>query len=72
MDINAKRELAQAYLRTVAIHEASYDKATHQYRMSWEEAAEQACEDKDLVPLVYAMAASGYSDYADWAIQNAG
>jgi len=26
MDINAKRELAQAYLRTVAIHEASYDK----------------------------------------------
>ena len=67
MDIKAKRELAQAYNETVRIHEASYDNAKHHYRMTWQEAAEQGCKDRDLVPLVYAMAASGYCDYADWA-----
>ena len=67
MDIKAKRELAQAYNETVRIHEESYIPGTGRYKLSWEQAAEQACGDRDLVPLVYAMAAGGYSDYADWA-----
>jgi hypothetical protein len=67
MDIRAKQELARAYHETVRIHEASYDKEGHRYTMDWHTAAERGCADKDLVPLVYAMAAGGYSDYADWA-----
>jgi hypothetical protein len=66
MDIRAKQELARAYHETVRIHEASYD-GKYNYDLSWEKAAERGCEDKDLVPLVYAMAAGGYADYADWA-----
>lgn len=75
MNIEAKRELAQAYNRAVRLHEASYERRyvgpllRHVYTLSWHEAAEQACQDKELVPLVYAMAAGGYSDYADWAAQ---
>jgi hypothetical protein len=72
MTREAKRELAQAYNKTVRLHEASYDKNTHLFRMSWSKAASQACKDIDLIPLVYAMAASGFSDYADWAAEHAG
>jgi hypothetical protein len=67
MDIRAKQELAQAYCETVRIHEASFDRARMTYAMSWHEAAERGCVDSDLVDLVYAMAAGGYCDYADWA-----
>lgn len=72
MDIAAKRELARAYNETVRIHEASYNKHTHLFKLSWRHAATQACTDKDLIPLIYAMAAGGYSDYADWAAKHAG
>ena len=71
MTNEAKRELARAYNETVRIHEASYD-GKYQFKLTWHEAAEQACHDKDLVPLVYAMAAGGYSDFADWAAEHAG
>jgi hypothetical protein len=67
MDIRAKQELAVAFNETVRIHEASYDKTEHRYTMDWHTAAERGCADKDLVVLVYAMAAGGYCEYSDWA-----
>ena len=69
MTREAKRELALAYNETVRLHEASYNKTSDTYGLSWDSAARGACLDKDLVPLVYAMAASGYADYAEWALQ---
>jgi hypothetical protein len=73
MDTAAKRELARAYNETVRLHEASYDGKSHydHYELTWWTAAERGCQDKDLVPLVYAMAAGGYSDYAEWAAEHA-
>jgi hypothetical protein len=71
MDIGAKRELAHAFNETVRIHEASYE-GKYKYGLTWQQAAERGCADKDLVPLVYAMAAGGMSDFADWAAVHAG
>jgi hypothetical protein len=71
MTNEAKRELARAYNETVRHHEASYD-GKYSYGLTWQEAAERGCQDKDLVPLVYAMAAGGFSDFADWSDRFAG
>ena len=35
--------------------------------MTWDEATVEAVEDEDLIPIVYAMCAGGYADFADWA-----
>jgi hypothetical protein len=70
MTREAKQELAKAYNGTVHLHEASYNNTSDTYLLTWRQAAEHACEDQDLVLIVYCMAVSGYSDFTDWAQQH--
>lgn len=68
MDANAKRELATAIRKTHELREASYD-GNYRYRLSYQEAASQACDDPDVAALVAAMLGSGFADFPDWSDQ---
>jgi hypothetical protein len=66
MTPDAKRELATAILETIRVHEDSYE-GDFKYALSWSEAAERACQDPDLVDLVYSMCVAAYVDFPEWA-----
>jgi hypothetical protein len=68
MDVNSKRELADALINAARAREASW--ADGRYVMTWAEAADQAVADADLRPLVVAMLASGYGEFSDWATRH--
>ncbi len=67
MHTACKRELATLILKTVEVHEASYQPGTSMYGMSWEDAADTITDDEDLRVLVSAMLATGHTDFPAWA-----
>lgn len=71
MDQAAKRQLARWVMDTIAAREASYHTPEGErygsYAINWRQAVAHAGVDEDMQPLVYALAASGYCDFPDWA-----
>jgi len=73
MDKIAKRELANAILDTLRIHEASFEQTDPRgwgfHRKDLLESAQEAGVDRDLQPIVGAMVGFGFSDFAIWATE---
>lgn len=63
--MNAK-SIAQAYMKALALHEASWDGKGF-YKKDWRSCANLAAADPDIAFIVYMASASGFADWHGWA-----
>lgn len=60
-------KIADAFLEAHSIREASYNHETHRYDVDWDDAVNQATDDKAINDLIFPMLVSGFCDFHEWA-----